>query len=200
MQSQSIRSLIQGSLDESIAVKERLKNQVDVIEEISKEAVEAIKKGGKIVLFGNGGSAADAQHIACELVGKFRLNRKPFPAIALTTNTSILTAVANDIGFEEAFSRQVQGLVTRKDLVIGISTSGESANVIRGILTAKEKGARTAALIGGDGGRLARVTDISLIVPSRDTPRIQEAHITVGHIISEIVEAELFGCQHLRRS
>jgi len=193
MQGESMRSLIRGSLDESIAVKERLKDEVDVIEEISKEAVAAIKKGGKIVLFGNGGSAADAQHIACELVGKFRLNREPLPAMALTTNASILTAVANDIGFEEAFSRQVQGLVTGKDLVIGISTSGESANVIRGILTAKEKGARTAALTGGDGGRLARVTDLSLVVPSKDTPRIQEAHITVGHIISEIIEAELFG-------
>jgi len=193
MQSQSIRSLIRSSLDESIAVKERLKDQVGIIEEISNEALDSIKKGGKVVLFGNGGSAADAQHISCELVGKFKLDRVPLPAIALTTNTSILTAIANDIGFEEAFSRQVNGLVTSNDLVIGISTSGESENVIRGILAAKEKGARTIALTGGDGGRLARVADASLLVPSHSTPRIQEAHITVGHIVSEIVERELFG-------
>lgn len=188
-----MRSFIEESLDESIAVKEKLKAQSDVIEEIAKEAVETIKKGGKIVIFGNGGSAADAQHITGELVGKFKLERESLPAIALTTNTSILTAIANDISFDNVFSRQVQALVSREDLVIGISTSGESANVINGVLAAKNKGAKTVALTGGTGGKLAKVADIPLIVPSNNTPRIQEAHISIGHIICEMIEAGLFG-------
>ena len=188
--SESMRSLIEDSLNESASVKERLKAQADIIEKISREAVETFRRGGKIVLFGNGGSAADAQHIACELVGKFKLDREPLPAIALTTNTSILTAIANDISFEDVFLRQVQGLVTDKDLVIGISTSGESVNVIKAVLEAKNKGAKTIGLTGGDGGKLARVADISIIVPSKSTPRIQEAHITVGHIICELIEKE----------
>jgi len=185
-----MRSLIEDSLNESASVKERLKAQADIIEKISREAVETFRRGGKIVLFGNGGSAADAQHIACELVGKFKLDRESLPAIALTTNTSILTAIANDISFEDVFLRQVQGLVTDKDLVIGISTSGESVNVIKAVLEAKNKGAKTIGLTGGDGGKLARVADISIIVPSKSTPRIQEAHITVGHIICELIEKE----------
>ncbi len=188
--SESMRSLIEDSLNESASVKERLKAQADIIEKISREAVETFRRGGKIVLFGNGGSAADAQHIACELVGKFKLDRESLPAIALTTNTSILTAIANDISFEDVFLRQVQGLVTDKDLVIGISTSGESVNVIKAVLEAKNKGAKTIGLTGGDGGKLARVADISIIVPSKSTPRIQEAHITVGHIICELIEKE----------
>jgi len=188
-----MKSLVEASLSESIATKERLKDQADLIEEITKVAIETIRKGGKIVLFGNGGSAADAQHIACELVGKFKLNRESLPALSLTTNASILSAIANDIAFEDVFSRQVQGLVNSKDLVIGISTSGESANVIRGILAAKERGAKTVALTGMSGGELAETVDISLVVPSTSTPRIQEAHITIGHIICELIEREFFG-------
>jgi len=186
-----MKCLIEEALNESISVKEKIKEQVDIIEKIAKEAIETIKKDGKIILFGNGGSAADAQHIAGELVGKFKLERKPLPAIALTTNTSIITAVANDICFEEVFARQVNGLVTDRDLVIGISTSGESTNVIKGIVAAKEKGAKTVALTGKNGGKLAAIADISLIIPSDKTPRIQEAHITVGHIICEIIEKEI---------
>ena len=186
-----MKSLIKEAINESISVKEKLKDQIDIIEKIAKEAIKTLKAGGKIVLFGNGGSAADAQHIACELIGKFKLDRESLPAIALTTNTSIITAVANDISFEEVFSRQVQGVVTSKDLVIGISTSGKSINVIKGILAAKNKGAKTVALTGKGGGKLATITDISLIIPSDKTPRIQEAHLTVGHIICEIVEKEI---------
>lgn len=185
--------IIEEDINESISVKEKLKQQIDIIEKIATEAIKAIRNGGKIVLFGNGGSAADAQHIACELVGKFKMERKALPAIALTTNTSIITAIANDIGFEEVFSRQVQGIVTDRDLVIGISTSGESLNVINGILAAKKKGAKTVALLGKGGGRLATIADISLIVPSDKTERIQEAHITVGHIICELIEKEFSG-------
>jgi len=187
-----MKSLIEKAINESISVKERLKDQIDIIEKIAMEAIKTIKNGGKIVLFGNGGSAADAQHIAGELIGKFKLERESLPAIALTTNTSIITAVANDVGFEEVFSRQVQGIVTNKDLVIGISTSGESINVIKAILAAKDKRAKTVALTGKGGGKLATIADISLIVPSDETPRIQEAHITIGHIICELIEKEIF--------
>jgi len=187
-----MKRIIVEAINESISVKEKLKDQIDIIERIVNEAVKTLKNGGKIVLFGNGGSAADAQHIACELVGKFRLKRNALPTIALTTNTSIITAVANDISFEEVFSRQVKGIVTDKDLVIGISTSGESINVIKGILAAKEKRAKTVALTGKGGGKLAAIANISLIVPSNNTPRIQEAHITIGHIICELIERTLF--------
>jgi len=154
--------------------------------------VDAFRKGNKVLLFGNGGSAADAQHIACELAGKFYLDRAPLPAIALTTNTSSLTAIANDYSYEEVFVRQVKGLVKQGDVVIGISTSGNSPNVLRGIEEAKRLGATTIALIGR-GGRLKKSADYVLSVPSDDTPRIQEAHITAGHIICYLVEQALFG-------
>jgi len=186
-------SMIEESINESISVKEKLKDQIDIIKRIANEAIKTLKNGGKIVLFGNGGSAADAQHIAAELIGKFNIVRDALPAIALTTNTSIITAVANDTSFEEIFARQVQAIATDKDLIIGISTSGESINVIKGILAAKEKGAKTVALTGKGGGKLATISDISLVVPSDVTPRIQEAHITIGHIICEIIEKEIFG-------
>lgn len=153
--------------------------------------INAYKNGGKVVLLGNGGSAADAQHLAGELVGKFMLKRQAFPAIALTTNSSILTAVANDWSYDTVFSRQVEALVTEKDIIIGISTSGNSPNVIEAVKQGKKKGARTIALTGADGGKLADAADLVLSVPSDITPRIQEAHITIGHIICELVEREL---------
>jgi len=179
-------------LNESILLKQAVyKDKISVIEDIAQLVITTYMTGGKVVLFGNGGSAGDAQHIACELVGQFKLKRKAFPAIALTTNTSMLTAIANDYGYSAVFSRQVEALVNEKDVVIGISTSGDSLNVVEAIETAKRKGARTVGLSGGEGGRLAKVADISLIVPSYNTPRIQEIHITIGHIICEIVEKEL---------
>ena len=181
-------------LEESAQVKLAIaKSQVGEIESIARLIIAAYKRGGKVVLFGNGGSAADAQHIACELVGRFKLDRQALAAIALTTDTSILTAVANDCGYEMVFSRQVEALVDKKDVVIGISTSGDSPNVIEAIKVAKTKGAKTIGLTGGNGGRLAQVVDLALIVPSDSTPRIQEAHITIGHIVCELVEKELFG-------
>lgn len=179
------------SLNESIKVKERTKKLANEIARIAELCIGVLRNGGKIVLFGNGGSAADAQHIAAEMVGKFKLERRALPAMALTTNTSILTAVANDLGFEETFARQVEALVTEKDIVMGISTSGESNNVIKAMILAKGKGAKTAALVGRGGGRLAEMVDVPIIVPSNSTPRIQEAHITIGHIICGLIEEEL---------
>jgi len=179
-------------LQESAQVKKAMaKSKVGEIERMVEFIITAYKMGGKVILFGNGGSAADAQHIAGELVGQFKLRRQAFPAIALTTNTSILTAVANDYGYDAVFSRQIEALVNEKDVVVGISTSGDSPNVVEAIEVAKMKGAKTIGLTGGNGGKLAEVADLALIVPSDITPRIQEAHITVGHIVCELVEKEL---------
>ena len=187
-----MRRKITERLEESAQVKKVMaKSMVSGIERMANFIITAYKAGGKVVLFGNGGSAADAQHIACELVGRFMLKRQAFPAIALNTDTSTLTAVANDCGYETVFSRQVEALVNEKDVVIGISTSGDSPNVLEAIKLAKAKGAKTIGLTGGSGGKLATVADLVLAVPSDSTPRIQEAHITIGHIACELVEKEL---------
>lgn len=183
---------VKRQIEESAELKKALAAQVDLLLKIADLIVQAFREGNKVVLFGNGGSAADAQHIAAELAGKFYLDRDPLPAIALTTNTSSLTAIANDHGFETVFSRQVKGLVRKGDVVIGISTSGDSINVIRGIEEAKSCGAVTIAFTG-EGRKLKELTDYVLSVPSQDTPRIQEVHITAGHIICYLVEQALFG-------
>ena len=181
-------------LEECIFIKQAIaKHNVSEIKHLAEIVIGAYRNGGKLILMGNGGSAADAQHIVCELVGQFKLKRKAFPAIALTTNTSTLTAIANDYGYNAVFSRQVEALVTGKDVVIGISTSGDSPSVVEAIEAAKIRGAKTIGLTGGDGGRLAKVADFTLIVPSDSTPRIQEMHITIGHIVCEMVEKELAG-------
>ena len=187
-----IRRQIEDRLKESAKLKEKIaESNIAEIKSIADLIIDACRNGGKVVLFGNGGSAADAQHIAAELVGKFLLKRQAFPALALNTNTSIMTAIANDYSYDEIFSRQVDALVVDKDVVIGISTSGNSQNVVDAIELAKRKGAKTIGLTGGDGGKLAEVAELILIVPSDSTPRIQEAHITIGHIICELVEREL---------
>ncbi len=189
-----MRREIAERLEESAQIKRAIaKSKISEIERMANLIITAYKAGGKVVLFGNGGSAADAQHIAGELMGRFKLKRQAFPAIALTTNTSTLTAVANDYGYEMVFSHQVGALVNEKDVVIGISTSGESPNVIEAMKMAKLRGAKTIGLGGGNGGKLAEVADLVLIVPSDSTPRIQEAHITIGHIVCELVERELSG-------
>lgn len=139
---------------------------------------------------GNGGSAGDAQHIAAEFIGRYKKERRPVAAIALTVDSSILTCVGNDYGFDSVFSRQVEGLAKKEDLVIGISTSGNSENVIRGIDKAREIGAQTIGLLGNEGGELKDRVDLAIVVPSSDTARIQEAHITIGHIICEILDEE----------
>ena len=161
------------------------------IEKSIQAIVRCLKKGNKVVLFGNGGSAADAQHIAAEFIGRFKINRKSLPAIALSNNSSTITAISNDFSFDSVFSRQCESLISKGDVVIGISTSGNSLNVKKGINTSKKNGAITIGLLGNKGGSIKRCVDIPLIVNSTSTPHIQEVHRTIYHIICEIVEKEL---------
>ena len=161
---------------------------IDCAEYISK----ASKNDRKLMLCGNGGSAADAQHIAAEFVNRFLLDRHPLPAMALTTDTSIITSVANDYSFEEVFSKQIQALGVEGDILLAISTSGNSNNILSAIRTAKEKGLYTIGLIGGDGGKMLTLVDLPMVVESNETPRVQETHILAGHLICELVEYILF--------
>ncbi|MEJ2252596.1 MAG: D-sedoheptulose 7-phosphate isomerase [Candidatus Lokiarchaeota archaeon] len=181
------------SINESIKVKEDLKDKASSIAEISQVIIKAYKNKRKVILFGNGGSAADAQHIAAEFVGKFYMDRDSLPALALHTNTSVVTATANDFGYDLIFERQIASFAEEGDIAIGISTSGNSPNVVKGLLKAKEKGAVTIGLTGQKESKISEIADYCLRVPSTDTPRIQESHITIGHIICYLVEKELFG-------
>lgn len=184
-----MRDKIKELLLESIRVKEDLlRDHVTEIIDIAQLLIDCVKKSGKVILFGNGGSASDSQHIAAEFVGRFQKERSAFPAIALTVNTSILTALANDYSYEIVFSRQIEALGQKNDIAIGISTSGKAKNVAAAIKQAKKMGIKTVALTGGDGGDLAKLADLSLVVPSMVTARVQEAHITIGHILCELVE------------
>lgn len=197
----AFEDLIRGRLEDSIDVKKEILGNAEalrLIGVIAELVIEAYRDGKKVILFGNGGSAADAQHIAAELVGKYYLDRDPLPAIALTVNTSSLTAIGNDYSFDIVFAKQLEALGEAGDVTIGISTSGNSENVIQALRVAKEKGLITIGFTGKDGGRLKDVVDYCLHIPSDDTPRIQEGHITVGHIICEIVERELFGTDEKR--
>jgi len=180
-------------LDETIKVKEGIKGLASQIREVSEVIIKAYKNNKKVVLFGNGGSAADAQHIAAEFVGKFYKDRESLPSLALHTNTSTVTATANDYGYDLIFERQVNAFVVEGDIAIGISTSGNSPNVIKGLEKAKEKGAITIGMTGQKENKIEKLVDYCLKMPSTDTPRIQEGHITVGHIICYLVEKELFG-------
>lgn len=179
-------------IQDSIEQKKYLQKEIKKIIGIANLLIDAFKKGNKVFLFGNGGSAADAQHIASELAGKFYLDRPPLPAIALTTNTSTITAIANDYSYEDVFARQLKAFVHSGDVVIGLSTSGESRNVIRGIEAARAYNAITIAFTG-QSGALKSLAEYVISIPSSDTPRIQEAHITAGHIICYLVEEALFG-------
>jgi D-sedoheptulose 7-phosphate isomerase len=184
---------IRDAIQESIEVKTKLLRQpVDVIAHLSETLISALRAGKKLVLFGNGGSAADAQHVAAELVNRFQIDRDALAAIALTTDTSILTSAANDFAFDQIFSRQVRALVQEGDVVVGISTSGSSPNVVNGVIAAKEKEAITAGFVGHSGGELKDLVDICCHVPSNSTARIQEAQITIWHAVVEVVERELF--------
>lgn len=187
----SLEQSVSTALGESIAVKQKLLPQVPLIIRMAEAISGRLEKGGKVLFFGNGGSAADAQHLAAELVGKFKLNRRALAALALTTDTSILTAISNDFGQEYIFSRQVEALATEKDTVITISTSGRSQNVINGLKAARAMGTLCIGLSGEDGGTMQKYCDLCLMVPSRSTPRIQEAHITVGHILCDLIESKL---------
>lgn len=158
------------------------------LEKASALAVEVLQRGNKVLLCGNGGSAADAQHIAAELTGRYKSERRGLPGIALTTDTSALTAIGNDYGYDRIFDRQVEALVNKGDLLIGISTSGNSANVISALTLAKELGCSTLGFSGRDGGKMNEVCDVNLVVPSDDTPRIQEMHILFGHTMCQIID------------
>jgi D-sedoheptulose 7-phosphate isomerase len=158
------------------------------IEAVARRMAETLRKGGKILFFGNGGSAADAQHLAAEFVNRFLRNRGALTAVALTTDTSALTSIGNDLGFDQIFSRQVEALGRPGDLVVAISTSGNSPNVLRGVEAARRLGCGTVGLTGGSGGHLAGAVDDAFIVPSAETPRIQETHITLGHALCALVD------------
>lgn len=188
-----MRDRIIDIINDSIHIKEEiLHTQLDNLIKAVKVIIASFKSGGKVLIFGNGGSAADAQHIAAEFVGRFQKERKALAAIALNTNTSVLTALSNDYGYEIVFSRQIEALAESSDVAIGISTSGKAKNVLLAIKKAKEMGLKTICLTGASGGELARCADLCLIVPSPVTARIQEAHITMSHIICELVEEQLF--------
>lgn len=187
-----INELIINSFKESANVKlSFLHDNLEKIKEIGLIISKALSENNKVLLFGNGGSAADSQHIAAEIVGRYKRERKGLPAIALTTDTSILTAVGNDYGFERLFERQVEALCNPGDIVIGISTSGNSPNVIKGVLKAKELGATTIGFTGQGGGKMRDIVHYILMVPSTNTPRIQECHITLGHVLCEIIDSSL---------
>ncbi|MFC1943186.1 D-sedoheptulose 7-phosphate isomerase [Chloroflexota bacterium] len=189
-----MRELIIRELEESSNIKKMMaENFSDIIADAAQIVINAFKAGGKMFLIGNGGSAADAQHIAAELVGRFKLERTALPAIALTTDTSTLTALANDYGYEAVFSRQLEALANEKDILIAITTSGTSPNILAAVKSAHSKGVTVIGLTGENGGKLKDVADLTIMVPSDDTARIQEAHITIGHIICLLVEKELFG-------
>ncbi len=181
---------------ESIAVKQHMLADTALLataEQIGLRMAEALRAGHKIFFLGNGGSAADAQHLTAELTGRYLRERAPLAAIALNVNGSSLTAIGNDYSFDLVFARQLQALGSPGDVAVGLSTSGNSSNVLRAMEMAREKRMMTVALTGASGGRLKTLVDYCFCVPSDETPRIQEAHITVGHILCEIIEDELFG-------
>jgi D-sedoheptulose 7-phosphate isomerase len=185
--------IIQKRFGETERIKKRfLDENLSRLVTIVKLTADALENGNKILLFGNGGSAAEAQHLAAEFVNRFIMERPPLPAIALCTDSSIVTSIGNDYSFAEIFSKQITALGREGDVAVGISTSGNSANVIRAIEAANEMGMETIALTGNDGGDLAKMANYSLIVPSSSTPCIQEVHMAVGHILCEMVEAQIF--------
>ena len=184
---------ISAQLQDHRAVIDRLeRDMAPLIAKMISLLSDAFNRGSKLLVMGNGGSAADSQHFAAEIVGRFKLERRALPAVALSTDTSILTAVGNDYGFDAVFSRQVEALAASGDVVVGISTSGNSPNVLKALNEAKARGCHTIGLLGKDGGAIRPVCDLALIVPSTDTPRIQEGHITIIHIVCDLVEKALF--------
>jgi D-sedoheptulose 7-phosphate isomerase len=186
---------IRQSIENSVSVKNKILNDpalIAVIERSADEIISSIKNGGKVLFCGNGGSAADAQHLAAELSGRFYYDRDPLPAEALHVNTSFLTAVANDYSYDEVYARMLKGCGKKGDVLVGLSTSGNSKNIIKAFEIALLKGIITIGITGATGGNMKRLCNYLINVPSEDTPRIQEAHIMIGHIICEIVESKLF--------
>ena len=184
-----MQSIIKQELNEHMLTLDATMGSIgSALEVAAKICIDSLKKGGKILIFGNGGSAADAQHIAAELVGRYKMERKGLSAIALTTDSSSLTAIANDFGYEHVFDRQIEALANTEDVVIGISTSGNSKNVINAIQLAKKIGCKSIGLTGKSGGYMSKICNINLIIPAQETARIQEMHILVGHIICHLIE------------
>lgn len=196
-----IRKEIVNQFAESSHLKTLCAEQLpEAIEQAFNLMWSALEGGGNILLCGNGGSAADAQHIAAEIVGRYRRERAGAPALALTTDTSIITAVGNDYGFEEIFSRQVEAIGRAGDCLVGITTSGQSMNIVRAMEKARSLGLSTVGLLGCGGGLIKQLSDVAVIVPSDSTPRIQEAHITIGHIWCDLIEARLAGQATVNRA
>lgn len=188
-----MREKILKVFEESVAVKERfVRENVDTIIEVSRVIAEAFSEGKKLLLFGNGGSATDASHIAAEFVNRFKKERPGLPAIALNTDIAVITSIANDYDFTEVFARQLKSLAEEGDVVIAISTSGNSSNVLKAVEVAKKKKLKTIAFTGAKGGKFAAKVDYAFIVPSENTPRVQETHITLGHVLCQMVEEILF--------
>jgi len=185
-----MRDIIKKEFDCHIKTANLLHNLVNEVETFAEICIDSLKNGGKILLFGNGGSAADAQHIAAELVGRFKVERNGLPAIALTTDSSILTSIGNDYGFNEVFSRQIGALANNGDVVVGISTSGKSKNVLNALNYAKKLNCKTIGLSGKDGGKMNETCNLNIIAPSDDTARIQEMHILIGHTICHLIDQE----------
>jgi D-sedoheptulose 7-phosphate isomerase len=195
--------LVRDRIQRSIEVKQALLSDVsfqDQVAHVAMRIVESLRAGGKVLFFGNGGSAADAQHLAAEFTGRYVKERRALPAIALNTNSSSVTSISNDYGFDFVFARQIEALGKEGDVAIGISTSGNSVNVLRALEAAKSKSIYTAALTGRSGGSMKDVTDCTICIPSDETPRIQECHVLTGHLICEIVELMLFESPELGRS
>jgi len=186
-----MEEIVQNAIAKHREALKNLEVNAQTLVKIAQLFISALKNKGKIIFMGNGGSAADAQHLAAELVGRFKKDRAPLAAIALSTNTSILTSLGNDYGFDQIFVRQIQALANPNDVVVGISTSGKSKNVIKAIKKAKELGFKTVGILGNDGGDLKAIVDMDLTIPSAQTPHTQEIHILAGHIICEIVEDAL---------
>jgi len=191
-----MKEYIKDQIKKSYETKQAIYKNEDLlnkIEDVAQRCVTLYKTDKKTILAGNGGSAADAQHIAAELVGRYGFDRPSIPSLALTTDTSNLTAIGNDYGYDQVFSRQLEGMGQKGDIFIGISTSGNSVNIIKAFESARKKGITTIALTGRDGGLMAKIADVALVVPSNSTPRIQESHILIGHILCDIIEKETFG-------
>jgi D-sedoheptulose 7-phosphate isomerase len=185
-----VKDIIENEFNKHIKVANSIHCLTDAVATSAQLCIDCLKSGGKILLFGNGGSAADAQHIAAELVGKYKVERKGLPAIALTTDTSAITSIGNDFGYNHIFDRQVEALANKGDVAIGISTSGNSINVINALKLASKLNCKTIGFSGQDGGEMNKICNVNLAAPSEDTPRIQEMHILIGHTICHLIDQE----------
>ena len=183
-----MKSIIENEFAEHLEVAQTMSKLTDSVETAAQLCINSLNNGGKILIFGNGGSAADAQHIAAEMVGRYKVERRGLPAIALTTDTSALTSIGNDYGYNHVFDRQVEALANKGDVAIGISTGGSSENVVSGLQTAKELDCKLIGFSGRDGGDMKTLCNVNLVVPAEDTPRIQEMHIVIGHTICHLID------------